>query len=1060
MKSTTPFILLAVVFASCNLTFADEVVSFNRDVRPIISDKCFHCHGPDAENQDSSFRLDTAEHAMEDLGGYAGLVPHKPDESELVARIESDDEDLVMPPVDAPRHLTEDEKRILRRWVQESGEYDQHWAFQKPVQVEVPKRKNAIDFFVRQRLKDSTLSPSRRAERRQLLRRVTLDLTGLPPTPEEVDAFVADESDTAYEKVVDRLLASSAYGERMAQVWLDAARYADTAGYQNDFKRTQWPWRDWVIEAYNDNKPFDRFSIEQLAGDLLPDANDRTRLATAFNRNHRINNEGGIIPAEFLVEYVADRVETTSTVWLGLTTGCARCHDHKYDPIKMKDFYSLFAFFHNLPEKGKDGSTAPAPNMNVYTNGSASEHESLKAEVSRLKERQVSYTKEHQQDFQEWLNELRSDASSDTVALPAPVAQYAFDFPKGKAFTNLAERRSPATIQGRENFVSSTPQGRFGKGVHFRDEGYVRLGRSLKTRGFKSDKPASFAFYVKPLDKAVGTVLSCQNGGQRKNGFQISLEGAGSAGELAVSFRLIANQASNQLLHVRTPPVIKQEAKDFTHVTVTYSGRPSDDHGVEIYIDGKQVETTIVMNTLNAETFVVNQDYLLGSGLSFAIVDDLHLYDQSLDSAEVGLLVNSRPETLLARFDKLTPTQKTFLENTYFSEHDRQQPKLVAEVKQAEKKLSAFAKRAITQVSVMEEMAEPRKTYLLLRGDYTQPDTSEALQPQTFVNLPPMTDDMPKNRLGLAQWLFHEDNPLTARVAVNRYWQMLFGAGLVKTPEDFGSQGAMPTHPQLLDWLAVEFRESGWDVKAMLKRIVMSETYCQDSRTTPEMIELDPSNELLARGARFRLSGFAIRDQALAVSGLLSQTRGGPPVMPYQPAGLWDEVSAKGFKYVVAKDDGLYRRSLYTFWRRTVPPPSMMNFDSAGREACSVNVSRTNTPLQAVNLLNDPQFVEAARVLGQRLIKETADESSSPTARITRCSELVLGRPPTESELQVYVKAFQDYQAAFTADPDAAKEFIAIGHSQPDTTLDPIDLATCSSLASVFLNLDEAVTKE
>jgi len=1033
---------------------ADEPVSFNRDVRPILSDKCFHCHGPDAENQDSSFRLDSEEHATEDLGGYAAVVPGRPEESELVMRVESADRDVVMPPPDAPRHLRGEEKQVLRRWIAEGGEYDQHWAFKKPERADVPSDADAIDYFVRERLQGTGLAPSQRASKRQLIRRVTLDLTGLPPTPKEVSEFLADDHPGAYGEVVDRLLASPAYGERMAEVWLDAARYADTAGYQNDFKRTQWPWRDWVIEAYNKNMPFDRFSIEQLAGDLLPDADDSTRLATAFNRNHRINNEGGIIPEEFLVEYVADRVETTSTVWLGLTTGCARCHDHKYDPIKMKDFYRLFAFFHNLPEQGKDGSAAPAPNMDVYTSGSADEHEQWKAEVMRLRAEQSGYAKKHQTEFQQWLTEQRME---DGTAWLVPAAHFPFDSPKGKVFTNLANRKSNGSIQGRERFVTSIEQGRFGRGVNFKDAGHVRIGKVLHEDGFSSNRPASWSFFVKPLKDAVGTVLSCQSGGQQQSGYQISLEESDGDRQLAVAFRLIADQVKGQLLQVQTPAVMKQPADEFTHVCVTYDGSHSA-KGVQIFINGHLAGRTIVEDDFGDAPVVTKQDHLMGSGLRFAVIDELYFHDQPLSAEYVQWLAGCSSEEVLLRLPSRNPVQRAFLESKYFSEHNVEYPRIVAELKQAERRLEAYENRAITKVSIMEEMPQPRKTYLLIRGDYTQPDRSEVLLPQTFASLPPMTSEMPKNRLGLAMWLFHEDNPLTARVAVNRYWQMLFGSGLVKTPEDFGSQGAMPTHPQLLDWLAVEFRESGWDVKALLKRIVSSETYCQDSRADPVMIEEDPANQWLARAARQRLSAFALRDQALAVSGLLSRKIGGPPVMPYQPAGLWDEVSAKGFKYVVAEDEGLYRRSLYTFWRRTVPPPSMMNFDSAGREACTVHVTRTNTPLQAINLMNDPQFVEAARMLGQRMMKES--DSTSPADRIARCSELVLSRPPSEKELNVYLAGYGEYLDAFDANPGDAREFVSVGHSKSDESLDVVQLATCSAVASVFLNLDEAVTKE
>ncbi|MDE0863377.1 MAG: DUF1553 domain-containing protein [Rubripirellula sp.] len=1048
-------IRLVYIFASGTTLVSASDVDFNRDVRPILSDKCFHCHGPDVENQDSEFRLDSAEHALADLGGYAAIVANEPEQSELVLRIESDDPDKVMPPPHAPRHLSQKEKSILQNWITQGANYDQHWAFKLPVKSKAPAGTNAIDHFVGKRLDDTGLSPSTRAEKRQLIRRVTLDLTGLPPTPAEVQAFVSDASVTAYENVVDRLLRSPAYGERMAQVWLDASRYADSAGYQNDFKRSQWPWRDWVIDAYNRNMPYDQFSIEQLAGDLLPDATDSTRLATAFSRNHRINNEGGIIPAEFLVEYVADRVETTSTIWLGLTTGCARCHDHKYDPITMDDFYRFFAFFHNVPENGKDGAIAPAPNMNVYTGGTKDQHQKLAEDVARLQQDEKEYAKKHQATFAAWISKQQKRLGGET-SVNSFVAHIPFDFPKSKVLSNLESRAMPGRIQGRENHVKIDPAGKFGQAVAFRDAGHVRLGKLFGTEGYDPKTPASWSFFIKPQKGAIGAVLSSQTTDARKTGYLLSLVKASGKGQLAIAFQLVADEQNGKRLEVQTPGLITENASEFTHVAVTYDGSLSAD-GIAIYINGERTNIVTAADDLPSESFRLQQDHLIGSGLSFAVIDELYIHSICLAAEQVQSLSQHDSASQLLMRSKLSNTQKVFLEKTYFASYDPGYQNIVQQLKRQQKQLAAFEKSKITKVSIMQEMPEARDTHRLIRGDYSQPDTSETLSPATIASLPAMASDHPKNRLGLARWLFQSDNPLTARVAVNRHWQMLFGSGLVKTPEDFGTQGSMPSHPELLDWLAVEFRESGWDIKALLKLIVTSETYCQDSRTTKEMLERDPTNALLSRGARFRLTAFAIRDQALAASGLLVDKQGGPPVMPYQPAGLWEEVSAKGFKYAVAKDEGLYRRSLYTFWRRTVPPPNMINFDSAGRESCTVNVSRTNTPLQALNLQNDPQYVEAALILGERMMKEA---KGTPEDRIAHCSELLLGRRPSSSEMKVFRMGYDDYMASFVESPESAKAFVSVGNSVPDPKLDPVELATCSVVATIFLNLDETVTKE
>ncbi len=734
--------------------------------------------------------------------------------------------------------------------------------------------------------------------------------------------------------------------------------------------------------------------------------------------------------------------------------GCSRCHDHKYDPITMKDFYSLFAFFNNVPEKGKDGDTAPTPNMNVYTGGSSQEHDRLQAEVDRRREETGNFTKTHRGAFEQWKSEEAERLASE-IRLPAARAHYPFDFPVGKTLPNLARPNEDARIRGRENFVKSTESGKFGKAVTFANAGHVRLGSPFGEKGFLADSKISWSFHVKPLKDATGDVVSSLSSDKRQRGYRISLIQAADQDDLAVVFRLMSDQRKGKGIEVRTPPMLKRGAQDFTHVAVTYDGSLTAG-GVTIYVDGQPVQTQIISDTLESG-FATQDDHLLGSGLSFAVIDELYIHRSHVLSPEaVAALSQWDSATVILASTNPTAAQQNYLERSYFDSRDPGYQTQLAKRKRAENVLAAFERANITKVSIMEEMPEPRDSYLLLRGAYDKPDTSEKLSPQTFESLPPMADGLPQNRLGLARWLFQADNPLTARVAVNRYWQMLFGTGLVRTPEDFGSQGSPPTHPELLDWLAVEFRESGWDVKAMLKRIVTSETYCQDSRVTAEMLEKDPANEWLARGARRRLSAFTIRDQALAASGLLVNRFGGPPVMPFQPAGLWEEVSAKGFKYIVAKDDGLYRRSLYTFWRRTVPPPNMMNFDSVGREACSVNVKRTNTPLQAMNLLNDPQFVEAAGALGKRMM----ESGTSAEARIKRCSELLLARPPTDQEMKVFRAGYDHYLSEFRRSPESAKAFLSAGNSTPNPELDASELAACAAVANVFLNLDETVTKE
>ncbi|MEM8954433.1 MAG: DUF1553 domain-containing protein [Verrucomicrobiota bacterium] len=1056
-------------------------IDFARDIRPILSDNCFHCHGPDGADRKADLRLDTEEGAKADLGGYFAVVAGKPEESLLLERIFHDDPNELMPPDDSERVLSPREKDLLQLWIEEGAKWEGHWAFEPVERPEVPEIidadsglvfRNEIDAFVRERLLVEGMELSEEAERAVLIRRVTLDLTGLPPSPEEVDAFLTDETANAYEKVVDRLLASPHYGERMAQPWLDAARYADSAGYQNDFMRTQWPWRDWVIGALNDNMPFDRFTIEQLAGDLLPGATDGQILATAFNRNHRINNEGGIIPEEFLVEYVSDRVETTSTVWLGLTAGCARCHDHKYDPISQRDFFQLFAFFHNVPEKGKDGAIAPEPNMAVYRKGAREKHEELERELIHLREQAQAMARAKGGELETWKKEEKRSIESgvSAVRLSLPTAYYAFDYPERNRVKNLGGRPADGLIRGTKNRLSFVDGGKHGKGVQFKLGGYMNLGKFEGASGYSPTDARSHALWVKPgndLSNVEGPLLSRLTPDKQARGFQIVLVDVGAGEPYRLVFRLNSDRGKKEGIEVMsTEPVVARG--DFSHVAVTYDGSLKAD-GVKLYVNGEAVAMEVTRDNFGT-AFSSQEELLLGAEtesspnrgirdelLANTVLDDVVVFREELSPGAVAFLQEVAPAGLVLVAGRTSAAGADYLEQVYFQEHDPEYQRLLGRLSAKEQEEEAFGEENITYVSVMKEMEEPRDTYLLLRGAYDQPDTSEVLQPATFEELPPMASELSRDRLGLAQWLVSPENPLTARVTVNRYWQHYFGTGLVKTSEDFGSQGEPPSHPELLDWLAAEFVESGWDVKAMQKLIVTSATYRQSSKVNGELLEKDPENRLLARGPRYRLDAFAMRDQALAASGQLAETMGGPPVMPYQPEGLWEEVSAKGFKYEVGEGEDLYRRSLYTFWRRTVPPPSMMNFDTATREFCSVKSNRTNTPLQAMNLMNDPQYVEAARKLAERMMREgggTVEE------RLGYGMKLVLGREPDEAVMGVLSGGYRAYFGAFEAEEERVTAFLGVGEAEVDPALDAVELAAYAAVASVILNLDETVTKE
>lgn len=761
-------ILVSCGLAGPALAFEPQAVDFTRQVLPLFADRCFACHGPDEKTREADLRLDLRASVFGRGADSLLIVPGKSNESPLFERISSHDPGLQMPPPSATRQLTPKEVDLIRRWIDQGADWQEHWAFTPPVRPEVPDvsdtdwPRNSIDRFILSRLDRESLEPSIEAKRETLIRRATLALTGLPPTPEEIDGFLLDQSPDSYEELVDRLLASHRYGEHMAMPWLDAARYADTDGYQNDRIRYMWAWRDWLIQALNDGQPFDEFTIEQLAGDMLPNATLRQQIATGFCRNHRINSEGGSIPEEWIVEYVVDRVDTLGTVWMGLTLGCARCHDHKYDPVSQRGYYKLFAYFNNVAEWGLGPNNGNSP----------------------------------------------------------PFIKVPDDWP-------LLSQTKDAKIE-------------------------------------------------------------------------------------PVPYELVTSQVS---------------------------------------------------------------------------------------------VVRPKPGG-----------EKT--------------------------------------VMVMAELPEPRPTWLLRRGQYNMPDKSEVLTPGLPESLN-VTDAAPRNRKELAEWLVSPENPLTARVIVNRHWQHFFGTGLVKTSENFGVQGEPPSHPELLDWLALEFVRTGWDVKQLHRLIVTSSTWRQDSTATRELSERDPENRLLARGPRFRFSAHMIRDQALAVSGLLQEQIGGPSVKPYAPPGIWKSISNN--KYVQDHGPSLYRRSLYTYWRRTVPPPTMATFNAAEREVCLVRKDRTNTPLQALTLMNNVAFVEAARFLAERIMREA---DSDPAAQIERGFRIVNGRFPRVSESEPLQAAYDEFLNYFRNNPNEAPKLLATGEAPRDKNLPATEHAALTMLANILLNLDEAITLE
>lgn len=1015
---------VAIFLAFAQFALADDRSPvFNRVIRPILSDKCFKCHGPDSAARKADLRLDIRDVAVK----AEAIVPGKPDNSLLVERVFSNDPQEVMPPPGSGKSLTADEKKLLRQWIAAGAEYQSHWSFiPVPKQIPVPSPqdgtkwvRNPIDAFVLERLQQAKIEPAAEASREKWLRRASFDLIGLPPTLEELDAFLADKTPAAYETAVDRLLKSTAYGERMANDWIDVARYADTFGYQSDRDMHVWPWRDWVIRAFNDNLPYDQFIVWQTAGDLLPDPTRDQYLATAFNRLHRQTNEGGSIEEEFRVAYIADRVNTNATAFLGLTFECCRCHDHKFDPLLQRDFYSLSAFFSNIDEHGLYShftETPPTPALLLYEGDQSARHQELLKKVREKEAELARVTAEARQRF-----------AQTTAAAPAaaePAAKFSFEDAK------------PA---GDNKPVA----GKIGQGLQFGgDDAFVCKGAGQ----FGRATPFSFALWLNPAEHKPRQMIFHRSVAAEDSAFR------------GYSLVLDNGHAVFSMIHFWPGNAIRVEAKavlpigQWTHVVVTYDGS-SRAAGLAIYTNGQLAPLDVVRDKLTRDIVHRGEwgdsgapELSLGarfrdSGFKGGIVDEFAVFNHELSPLEVAVI---------GGFDLPTSESARFLH--YVMHADEPYRAARAELLAARVAENDLVSQ-VRQIMVMKELPEPRPAHILRRGAYDSP--GEIVGADTPASILPFPKDFPRNRLGLARWLVDDRNPLTARVTVNRYWQMFFGRGLVATSEDFGSQGQAPTHPELLDWLARHFIESGWNVKELCRLIVLSATYRQS--TIPREVKLyadDPDNRLLGRGSRHRLPAEQIRDNALAVSRLLVGKIGGPSVMPYQPAGLWEE-SGTGKSYTQSHGEGLYRRSLYTFWRRTSPPPSMTAFDAVSREVCVARRERTATPLQSLILLNDPQFVEAARVLAEKLIKQ---ETSTVDSRLTTAFRLLTSRAPSAAEVDILQKLYRDQREHFAKTPEDAKALLAVGEMPRDEKLDMSDVAALAMVVKMLLNFDECVS--
>jgi hypothetical protein len=1022
---------------------AKDEVDFQRDIRPILSDICFNCHGPDVKARKAKLRLDTLEGALKDLGGYAAVVPGRPEKSELVKRLTSLDPDEKMPPPDFPRQLSPRQIELFRKWIAQGAKWSEHWAFSPVVKPPIPpirrpvaEIRNSIDNFVLAGLDAAKLKPSAPADKATLIRRVSFDLTGLPPTPAEVDAFLADKSSNAWDKVVARLLDSPRFGERMAMDWLDAARYADSNGYFRDNARQAWPWRDWVINAFNHNMSFDRFTIEQLAGDLLPGATMEQKIATGFNRNHMVTGETGIIDEEYRVEYVADRLETTSTVWLGLTVGCARCHDHKYDPITQREYYQLFAFFNNGPEKGLVSADDPPPTLDVATPGQRAELEQRRVTRSAMEERFELLTRPIRASMAAWEKTAVSELQPPRTGLAAHV-----DFEPG--LTNITDAPCRATEKG-GNFTYEP--GLVGHAAVFDAMQHVELPADL---ALDADQPWSIGIWLKPTG-SLNCVLSKIEPTGTRRGFELLWQ----KGQLQIN---LVNHWVASAIEVTTKEAMRRS--DWHQVIVSYDGSGKA-AGLRVFVDGAEAPLNIVRDTLagpsgNMEPLRIGRR---DNGLGFyGHLDELRVFRRAIGSAEAETWYwSDRLRGLLAvAADKRDAKQKALLLDYYVGHHadtaTRDAHRSLATAREAEDSFRAQLPKTL----VMQELQQPRATHLLMRGAYDQP--GEAVPAGVPASLPPLPADAPRDRLGLARWIASPANPLTARVEVNRLWQYCFGEGLVRTMNDFGSQGELPAHPALLDWLAAQFMEGGWNVKEMLRLIVTSATYRQSSVAGAALLRRDPDNRLLARGPRFRLSAEMIRDQALAASGLIVERIGGPGVKPWQPPGLWEAVSYDGeLTYQPDRGDGLWRRSLYTFWKRQAPPPSMLTFDGPTRETCVVRRPRTNTPMQALALLNDDTWVEAARALAALVITQGG---KNPDDRLRDAFRRVTSRAPDSGELTVLRRLLEQQRSRFTADPGAARKLTRVGTATRGHELDASELAAWTAVAQALLNLDEVITR-
>jgi|TARA_B110000037_G_scaffold222997_1_gene301188 hypothetical protein len=1050
MPSSYIPISIAYVSIALSSSLAADEVSFNQDIKPILSDRCFKCHGPDAKNQASEFRLNTREQATADLGDeFFGIVPGNIEESDLHWRIWDELEEDVMPPSDSNLSLNDDEKKLLDKWIEQGAPYDTHWSFKSlPRSVETPANdskwvRNEIDQFVEAKLVENELNPAVESSKEKWLRRVSFDLSGLPPTIEEIEAFLDDDSPQAFEQVADRLLSSTAYAERLTSEWLDVARYSDSYGYQRDDERFVWPWRDWVIDAFAKNMPYDEFMTLQLAGDLLPNATQADVLPTAFNRLHAHKKEGGIVLEEYRVEYVADRTQTFSSAFLGLTMECCRCHDHKYDPIPTRDYYQLSSFFSNVDEAGQISfftDAVPTPAMPFSTPELDAELAKAQREIDEAENKVDAFRMKagESEAFREWL-ENRPD-----LRWPGLVADVPFDASAEGEIINYASTENP----GKTKDVNSIEAGVYGNSIRFTGDDALTIP---KIGHFPREQPFSSSLWIRADEIR-----------DRENIYSRSA-GADDSASLGYELLLLDGKLTASLIHfwpgnaVRVQAKEAITAKDWHHVVVTYDGS-SRAKGICIYLNGESLELAVVKDHLTRQItewkvaedsgrkqLVFGQRYR-DRGFKNGQVDEFKMFDRELAQAEAIQLFDQKhlAQLLRSNLTSLDESDRAELLDYYLATGSDEWRQLQTTQQAARAKWNQNMD-TIPGISIMRERSDPRQNYILERGLYDS--HGEEVTANTPHALPPFPTDMPRNRLGLAHWLTDPDHPLTARVAVNRYWQMIFGEGLVRTPEDFGSQGAPPTHPELLDWLSRDFVDSGWDLRQLLKQMVLSSTYRQSTFTDDATRRTDPENLYLSHSNPDRITAEMIRDNALAVSGLLVDQVGGEPVKPYDLA-----VSFKPLDHDTG--DGLYRRSLYTFWKRNAPAPAMVAFDASKRDVCSLKREATASPLQPLVTLNGPQFVEAARVLGERLLLK---HEGNRKALIKEAFLKLTSRKPDAKELKVLLRLYQAQLDEFEGKSAAADSLLQMGDAPSELSQSKEEHAAATIVVNALMNLNESL---